>query len=115
MASRVLVFGVGVIGFARTEGCIYSFTYIYIYMYIFSVYTENTQIKTCHVQEKKNLFCRIEGPATFAAKAVPDHHIQACEVPIIRLESVCSFGRKAEVAVENRPFLQYLLELAGQN
>ena len=51
MASRVLVFGVGVIGFARTEGCIYSFTYIY--MYIFSVYTENTQIKTCHVQEKR--------------------------------------------------------------
>ena len=33
MASRVLVFGVGVIGFARTEGCI--FVHIYIYICIF--------------------------------------------------------------------------------
>ena len=70
--------------------------------------------KTCHVEEAEYLFCRVESPTTFRAKAVPDHNIQACEVFVVRFQSVCSFGRKAEVAAANRPLLQYLLELARQ-
>ena len=70
--------------------------------------------ETCHAEEAENLFRRVESPTTFRAKAVPDHNIQACEVFVARFQSVCSFGGKAEVAVANRPFLQYLLELARQ-
>ena len=97
--------GLGVIGFSGGARCICIGIYI----------QKATQVpQTCHVEEAEKLFCRIESPTTFRAKAVPDHNIQACEVLVVRFPSVCSFGRKAEVAVANRPFLQYLLKLARQ-
>ena len=98
-----LVEGLGVLGFVGGTRCICRY-----------IQKAKEVPQTCHVEEAENLFCRVESPTTFRAKAVPDHNIQACEVFVVRFQSVCSFGRKAEVAAANRPFLQYLLELARQ-